>query len=83
MPRHAPALECSAEDKAGLIGIRKSRIEEARLVERGRIILARLEGQADSASGAGVGGLRLHGRQVVQAIFPVGDEWVARRSAIR
>ena len=45
MPRHAPALECSAEDKAGLIAMRNSRIEEARLVERARIILARLEGK--------------------------------------
>ena len=45
MPRHAPALECSAEDKAGLIAIRKSRVGEARLVERARIILARLEGK--------------------------------------
>jgi transposase len=45
MPRHAPVLECSAEDKADLIGISKSRAEEARTVERARIILARLEGK--------------------------------------
>ena len=45
MPRHAPVLECSAEDKASLIAITKSRIEEARAVERARIILARLEGK--------------------------------------
>ena len=45
MPRHAPTLECSAEDKASLIAISKSRTEEARLVERARIILARLEGK--------------------------------------
>jgi transposase len=45
MPRHAPVLECSAEDKADLIAISKSRIEEARVVERARIILARLEGK--------------------------------------
>jgi transposase len=38
-------LECSAEDKASLIAITKSRIEEARAVERARIILARLEGK--------------------------------------
>jgi transposase len=45
MPRRAPVLECSAEDKASLIAITKSRIEEARAVERARIILGRLEGK--------------------------------------
>jgi transposase len=38
-------LECSAEDKASLIAISKSRTEEARAVERARIILGRLEGK--------------------------------------
>jgi transposase len=45
MPRHAPALECSAEVKASLIAIVKSRTEEVRAVERARIILACLEGK--------------------------------------
>src|SRR5450631_887951 len=45
MPRHAPVLECSAEDKASLVAITKSRIEEERTVERARIILACLEGK--------------------------------------
>jgi transposase len=45
MPRHAPVLECSAEDKASLVAITKSGIEEARSVERARIILACLEGK--------------------------------------
>jgi transposase len=45
MPRHAPVLECSAEDEASLIAIGKSRAEEARTVERARIILARLDGK--------------------------------------
>ena len=45
MSRHAPILECSDEDKASLIAIHKSRTEEARTVERARIILARLEGK--------------------------------------
>lgn len=44
MPRHAPALECSAEERASLAAISKSRTEEARTVERARIILACLEG---------------------------------------
>src|SRR5712691_6898290 len=45
MPRHAPDLECSAEDKASLVAITKSRTEEARTVERARVILACLEGK--------------------------------------
>ena len=45
MPRHAPELECSAEDKASLVAIAKSRTGEARAVERARIILACLEGK--------------------------------------
>src|ERR1022692_4063062 len=45
MPRHAPVLECSAEDEASLIAISQSRVEEARAVERARIILARLDGK--------------------------------------
>ena len=45
MPRHAPELECSAEDKASLVAITKSRIEESRAVERARIILACLDGK--------------------------------------
>jgi transposase len=45
MPRHAPELECSAEEKANLVAITRSRTEEARAVERARIILACLEGK--------------------------------------
>src|SRR5664279_4675508 len=45
MPRHAPELECSAADKASLVAITKSRIEEARTGERARIILACVDGK--------------------------------------
>jgi len=45
MPRHARVLECSADDKASLTAISTSRTEEARMVERARIILAGLEGK--------------------------------------
>ena len=45
MPRHAPVLECSAEDRESLIAVSKSKAEEARTVERARIILARLDGR--------------------------------------
>jgi transposase len=45
MPRHAPELNCSAEDKASLIAVTKSRTAEARAVERAKIVLACLEGK--------------------------------------
>src|ERR1700692_2149113 len=45
MPRHAPGLECSAEDRASLEALTKSRTTESRAVERARIILASLEGK--------------------------------------
>jgi len=45
MPRQAPELECSAEDKASLSALTKSRTAEARAVERARIILSSLEGK--------------------------------------
>ena len=45
MPRRAPELEYSVEDKASLVAITKSRVEEARAVERARIILACLDGK--------------------------------------
>src|ERR1700716_229459 len=45
MPRHAPELECSIEDKASLLNLTKSRTAEARAVERARIILACLQGK--------------------------------------
>ena len=45
MPRHAPELECSIEDRASLLALTMSRTAEARAVERARIILACLEGK--------------------------------------
>src|ERR1017187_4382469 len=45
MPRHAPKLECSAEDRASLVAMTKSQTAEARTVERARIVLACLEGK--------------------------------------
>src|ERR1039457_2646784 len=81
MPRQAPELECSAEDKASLADITKSRIEEARAVERARIILACPGRQGDSASGAGVGGLHPHRYQVAQALRTVGSERTAGPAA--
>ena len=45
MPRHAPELECSVDDKASLVALAKSRIAEAHAVERARIILACLKGK--------------------------------------
>lgn len=45
MPRHAPDLECSIEDRASLEALTKSGTAEARSVRRARIILACLEGK--------------------------------------
>src|SRR5271169_4551028 len=45
MPRHAPELECSAEDRASLVALTKSRTAEARAVERARIIVSSVEGK--------------------------------------
>src|SRR6266436_7051720 len=45
MPRYAPELECSVEDKASLVSLTKSRTAEAYVVERARIVLACLEGK--------------------------------------
>jgi transposase len=45
MPRHAPKLECSEEDRASLLAIAKNRTAAARDVERAKIILACLEGK--------------------------------------
>jgi len=45
MPCHASPLECSAESRAELIAISRSRSGEVRMVERARIVLACLEGK--------------------------------------
>jgi transposase len=45
MPRHAPKLECSEEDRTSLLVIAKNRTADARDVERAKIILACLEGK--------------------------------------
>src|ERR1700756_3436951 len=43
--RVAVALACSAEQRAELVSLARSRTAEARLVERARIVLACLEGK--------------------------------------
>jgi len=45
MPKHAAPLDCSPEVRAELVAISRSRTQEARMVERARIILACLEGK--------------------------------------
>ena len=45
MPKHAPAIDCSDEVRSKLLAMSKSRTEEARMVERARIILACLDGK--------------------------------------
>jgi transposase len=45
MPRQASPLQCSAETRAELNAISRSRTEQVRMVERVRIVLACLEGE--------------------------------------
>lgn len=45
MPRRANPLECSADDKAALMRIRKNHTEDTRIIERAKIVLARLNGR--------------------------------------
>jgi len=45
--RVAVALSCSAEQRTELMNLARSRTEEARLVERAKIVLACLEGKAE------------------------------------
>jgi transposase len=45
MPKHAALLECSVEARAELTAMSRSRVQEARMVERARIVLACLEGK--------------------------------------
>src|SRR3954451_2445952 len=45
MPKHAAPLDCSAETRAELLAISRSRTQEARMVERARIVLACLDGK--------------------------------------
>lgn len=55
MARVAPALSCTAEQRAELLSLARSRTEEARLVERARIVLACLEGKRNDAIGRELG----------------------------
>ena len=45
MPRRAAALDGSGEVRAHLVAVSKSRTEEARTVERARIVLGCLDGK--------------------------------------
>lgn len=45
MPKHAAPLDCSKEVRAELIAMSRGRREEARMVERARIVLACLQGK--------------------------------------
>ena len=51
MARVAVALSCTAEQRAELMALARSRTEETRLVERAKIVLACLEGQRNDAVG--------------------------------
>src|ERR1700730_4147716 len=55
MARVAIALSCTAEQRAELMTLARSRTEEARLVERAKIVLACLEGKHNDAVGRELG----------------------------
>src|SRR5260370_34737703 len=56
MARVAVALTCTAEQRSELMALARSRTEEARLVERAKIVLACLEGKRNDAVGREFGG---------------------------
>src|SRR6266446_823104 len=51
MARVAVALTCTAEQRSELMALARSRTEEARLVERAKIVLACLEGKRNDTVG--------------------------------
>jgi transposase len=55
MARVAVVLTCTAEQRAELVALARSRTEEARLVERAKIILACLDGKRNDAVGGELG----------------------------
>jgi transposase len=55
MARVAIALSCTSEQRAELMTLARSRTEEARLVERAKIVLACLEGKRNDAVGRELG----------------------------
>ena len=55
MARVAIALSCTAEQRTELMALARSRTEEARLVERAKIVLACLEGKRNDAVGRELG----------------------------
>src|SRR5260370_2062176 len=51
MARVGAAVTCTAEERGELMAVARSRTEEARLVDRAKIVLACLEGQRNDAVG--------------------------------
>jgi hypothetical protein len=74
MLRHAPPLECSTEDKASLAAISRSRSEEARTVERARIMLTCLEGKEIQEVAWRLGVSIPPVTKVAEALLAVGNE---------
>ena len=83
MPRYAPELECSVEDKASLVALAKSRTAEAHAVERARIILACLEGKEIQQVARELGVSVATVSKMAPALLPVGAERTTRPAAAR
>src|SRR6202022_2670163 len=81
MARVAIALSCTAEQRAELMALARSRTEEARLVERAKIMLACLEGKRKRRGWTRAWGAPEYGWSVAQALCGGGTGRVARSGA--
>lgn len=74
MPKHAAPLECSAEVRAELMALSRGRAQEARMVERARIVLGCLDGkeiqQVARDTGASIPTVSKWRRRFAQAGLP-------------
>ena len=70
MPRYAPELECSVEDKASLVALAKSRTAEAYAVERARNHSG-LPGSAPNRSAGGNARSRAVNSKIQSSIYAI------------
>lgn len=73
MARVAKALTCTPEEKSALIQLSRSRSEEARLVERAKIVLLCLDGMRNDEVAQTLSVRPIHRRCVEKAVFRTGD----------
>ena len=81
MPKHAAPLDCSADVRAELTAMSRGRSEEARMVERARIVLACLQGKEIQQVAREIR-TSIHGQQAAAAICPGWHERPSRPGAL-